>query len=74
MAFLIELTVFSMLTTTPLRKPSDLAVPTPTTCNCSLLLASTAIAQILVVPISKPTTRLVLLLLEGIHAPLRGDR
>ena len=65
----MALTVFSMLTTTPLRKPSDLAVPTPTTLKFSMSSPSTAIAHIFVVPMSSPTIKLLLLVFDGIHAP-----
>ena len=68
-AFLMACTVFSILTTTPLRKPSDLAVPTPTMLRTSLQLESAATAQILVVPISRPTTIFWDLLCEDIHVP-----
>ena len=57
-AFRIDSTVESMLTTTPLRRPRDAAAPTPTTSSPPSELTSAMIAQILVVPTSRPTITL----------------
>src|SRR3954463_3198501 len=51
----MDFTVFSMLTTTPLRNPSLGLVPTPTIFNCPLVSTSPMITPIFVVPISNPT-------------------
>src|SRR5690554_863335 len=49
-------TVFSILTTTPLRKPLDGLVPTPVICNTPFSEISPITARIRLVPISSPTT------------------
>ena len=56
MAFLTASTVLSMLTTTPRLRPSDSATPTPRTWMRSRSSADATTAQILVVPMSTPTT------------------
>ena len=53
-ARLIEATVASMLTTTPLRSPFDGCVPMPMMSMPSSVTSPT-MAQILVVPMSRPT-------------------
>ena len=53
----MELTVLSMLTTTPLRSPTEGWVPMPIISTPPAETSPTT-AQILVVPISSPTTRL----------------
>ena len=52
-AFLMDCTVCSMFTTTPLRRPVEGLVPTPTTSTPSGVSSPTT-AQILVVPMSSP--------------------
>src|SRR5690349_17735921 len=79
MACLIELTVDSMLITTPLRSPLEGCVPMPTMSIWPAGVTSPTMAQILVVPMSSPTmssafcaTRTSLSFDEGLHLhPLR---
>ena len=55
MAFRMELTVSLILITTPFRKPREGAVPMPMMSIFSSFISPT-MAQIFVVPMSKPTT------------------
>src|SRR5712691_6666582 len=56
MAWRMDSTVLSMFTTTPFLRPRDGCVPTPITSMMPSLLTSPMMAQIFVVPRSRPTT------------------
>src|SRR5262245_21026334 len=75
-AWRIASTVASMFTTTPLRRPRDGAVPTPTTSMPPLAFGSAMTAQIFVVPTSSPTTYSLspLRAIPGLPSSGRPDR
>src|SRR5262245_12002906 len=52
----MDSTVLSIFTTTPFLRPRDGWVPIPSTLMTPSLLASPTMAQIFVVPMSRPTT------------------
>src|SRR5215510_2446544 len=52
----MDSTVLSIFTTTPFLRPRDGWIPTPSTSTTPLLLTSPMMAQIFVVPMSRPTT------------------
>ena len=54
-AFLIDSTVLSMFTTTPLRRPREGQEPTPMMFSGPSSGTSATMAQIFVVPMSRPT-------------------
>src|SRR5690554_3719922 len=60
-------TVFSILTTTPLRNPLYGLVPTPVICITPFSESSPITARIRLVPISRPTTASL-----KVHPPLAG--
>src|SRR6266481_2297429 len=68
MAFLMEFTVLSILTTTPLRSPCDGCDPMPIISTPRSVISPTT-AQTFDVPISKPTTMLCFLAIALERAP-----